>query len=132
MIVGECIDQRLDRYHLIRLLGQSGSSEVYLAEHKELHTPVAIKMLHSRFARNDLEKFLARAYSLTQLEHPHIVRVFDFGIENGTPYLVMSYAPNGTLRRVSDCCNHRTSYQSAAGAYPRWRHYSARRRDRDA
>ena len=108
MIVGECIDQQLDRYHLIRLLGQSGSSEVYLAEHRELHTPVAIKMLHSRFARNDLEKFLARAYSLTQLEHPHIVRVFDFGIENGTPYLVMTYAPNGTLRQ----------------RYPRGRHLS--------
>ena len=108
MIVGKCIDQRLDRYHLIRLLGQSGSSEVYLAEHRELHTPVAIKMLHCRFARNDLEKFLARAYSFTQLEHPHIVRVFDFGIENGTPYLVMSYAPDGTLRQ----------------RYPRGRHLS--------
>src|SRR5260370_26731414 len=100
MIVGKCRDQRLDRYHLIRLLGQSGSSEVYLAEHRELHTPVAIKILHSRFARNDLEKFLARAYSLTQLEHPHIVRVFDFGIEFVTPYLFMTYAPNVTLRQL--------------------------------
>jgi serine/threonine protein kinase len=99
MIVGDCIDQQLDRYRLIRLLGQSGSSEVYLGEHKELHVPVAIKMLHRRFARSDLEKFLAQAHTLTRLEHPHIVRVFDYGIEDDTPYLVMTYAPRGTLRQ---------------------------------
>jgi eukaryotic-like serine/threonine-protein kinase len=99
MIVGEKIDQQLDRYRLIRLLGQSESSEVYLAEHRELHTPVAIKMLYRHFARNDLAQFLAQAHSLAQLEHPHIVRVFGFGIENSTPYLIMTYAPDGTLRQ---------------------------------
>ena len=57
MIVGECIEQQLDRYRLIRLLGQSGSSEVYLGEHKELHVPVAIKMLHRGIAKSDVEKF---------------------------------------------------------------------------
>lgn len=99
MIVGECVDQQLDRYRLIRLLGQSGSSEVYLGEHKELHVPVAIKMLHRRVAKSDLEKFLAQAHSLTHLEHPHIVRIFDFGIEDRRPFLVMTYAPHGTLRQ---------------------------------
>ncbi len=99
MIVGECIEQQLDRYRLIRLLGQSGSSEVYLGEHKELHVPVAIKMLHRGIAKSDVEKFLAQAHSLTHLEHPHIVRVFDFGSEDDRPYLVMTYAPHGTLRQ---------------------------------
>ncbi len=99
MIVGECIEQQLDRYRLIRLLGQSGSSEVYLGEHKELHVPVAIKMLHRGLAKSDVEKFLAQAHSLTHLEHPHIVRVFDFGSEDDRPYLVMTYAPHGTLRQ---------------------------------
>ncbi len=99
MIIGDCVDQQLDRYRLIHLLGQSGSSEVYLGEHRELHVPVAIKMLHRRFARSDLEKFLAQAHTLTRLEHPHIVRVFDFGIEDDRPYLVMTYAPHGTLRQ---------------------------------
>ncbi len=99
MIVGECIDQQLDRYRLIRLLGQSGSSDVYLGEHKELHVPVAIKMLHGRFARSDLETFLAQARTLTRLEHPHVVRVFDYGIEDDTPYLVVAYAPHGNMRQ---------------------------------
>lgn len=99
MIVSECIDQQLDRYRLIRLLGQSGSSEVYLGEHKELHVPVAIKMLHTHFTTSDLEKFLAQARTLTHLQHPHIVRVFDYGIEDNRPFLVMTYAPCGTLRQ---------------------------------
>jgi eukaryotic-like serine/threonine-protein kinase len=99
MIAGDCIDQQLDRYRLIRLLGQNGSSEVYLGEHPQLHMPIAIKVLRRRFARSDLDKFLAQARTLTKLKHPHIVRVFDFGVEDDTPYLVMSYAPHGTLRQ---------------------------------
>jgi serine/threonine protein kinase len=99
MIIGDCVDQQLDRYRLIRLLGQSESSEVYLGEHMELHVPVAIKMLHRRIARSDLEKFLAQAYTLTQLEHPHIMQVFDFGIEDDRPFFVMTYASHGTLRQ---------------------------------
>ncbi|HEX9133748.1 MAG TPA: serine/threonine-protein kinase [Ktedonobacteraceae bacterium] len=99
MIVGECIDQQLDRYRLIRLLGQSGSSEVYLGENRELRTPVAIKMLYRHFARSDREIFLAQASTLSRLEHPHIVQVRDFGMEKGTPYLVMTYAPHGNMRQ---------------------------------
>src|SRR5207253_11229950 len=39
------------------------------------------------------------ARTIAHLEHPHIVRILDFGIEGKTPFLVMSYAPNGTLRQ---------------------------------
>jgi serine/threonine protein kinase len=99
MIIGEGIDQQLGRYRLTRLLGQSGSSEVYLGELNDLNVPVAVKMLHRRFTRSDLEKFQEQAYTLTHLEHPHIVRVVDFGIEDDRPYLVMTYAPRGSLRQ---------------------------------
>ncbi|SRR6266487_3234352 len=99
MIVGDRINQQLDKYRLIRLLGQSGSSEVYLGEHKELRVPIAIKMLPGRFTKSHLEKFLAQAHTLTRLEHPHIVRVLDFGIVDDRPYLIMAYMPHGTLRQ---------------------------------
>ncbi len=89
----------LGKYRLIRLLGESGSSEVYLGEHLDLHMPVAIKVLRRHFTRNELQKFLEHAYTLTQLVHPHIVRVFDFGVEHSRPLLVMNYAPRGTLRQ---------------------------------
>lgn len=99
MIVSKGTELQIYGYRLICLLGQSGLSKVYLAEHRELLTPVAIKILHGHFTRNDQEIFLSRANALTRLEHPHIVRVFDFGIEDGTPYLVMAYASCGTLRQ---------------------------------
>ncbi len=99
MIASDCIDQQLDKYRLIRPLGQSGSSIVYLGEHLQLHIPVAIKVLCRRFTSGELEGFLAQAYTFTQLEHPHIVRAFDFGVKDNTPYLVMTYAPHGTLRQ---------------------------------
>lgn len=99
MITGAYIEQQLDTYRLVRLLGKNASSEIYLGEHVGLHAPVAVKVLPGNLARNDLEKFQDQAHILSQLRHPHIVRVYDFGIQEGTPYLIMNYAPNGNLRQ---------------------------------
>ncbi len=99
MLTSDRTNQQLDMYRLTRLLGESGSSAVYLGEHLGLQIPVAIKVLNRHFTRSEQEKFLAQAHILSQLEHPHIVHIFDFGIENGTPFLVMSYAPHGNLRQ---------------------------------
>jgi len=99
MLTSDRANQQLEMYRLTRLLGESGSSAVYLGEHLGLHIPVAIKVLSGRFTRSDQEKFLAQAHILSQLEHPHIVHIYDFGIEKGTPFLVMSYAPHGNLRQ---------------------------------
>ncbi len=59
----------------------------------------AIKILHTQISNNELEQFRIEARTIAHLEHPHIVRVLDFDIEGRTPYLVLSYAPNGTLRQ---------------------------------
>ena len=48
----------------------------------------------------DVEKFRSEARLLVRLEHPHIVHVLDFGVEENIPFLVMTYAPNGTLRTL--------------------------------
>ena len=91
--------QQLGNYRLLRLLGQGGFADVYLAEHLYLGTQAAIKVLQTRLLSDDVEYFRIEARTIANLEHPHIVRILDFGVESNIPYLVMSYAPNGTLRQ---------------------------------
>src|SRR5438270_4538726 len=91
--------QKLGNYRLIRLLGKGGFADVYLGEHIYLKTAAAIKVLHTQLTSEDMDGFLQEARTIAHLIHPHIVRVMDFGIEGETPFLVMDFAPNGTLRQ---------------------------------
>jgi eukaryotic-like serine/threonine-protein kinase len=91
--------QRLDHYYLRRLLGKGAFGEVYLAEHVHRHTWVALKVLTFDLDQDMLKTFLREARTLFLLKHPSIVPLLDFGLENETPFLVMEYAPNGTLRQ---------------------------------
>jgi eukaryotic-like serine/threonine-protein kinase len=96
---GEREGQRLGNYHLVRLLGRGGFAEVYLGEHIHLNTLAAVKMLHTNLVNDELVKFRNEARTIARLEHPSIVRVLDFGVEDDVPFLIMNYAPNGTLRQ---------------------------------
>jgi Tol biopolymer transport system component len=91
--------ERLGNYRLVRLLGQGGFAEIYLGEHLRLHTPAAIKVLSSRLVGDERAQLLAEARVIARLEHPHIVRLLDFDVEDDQPFLVMQFAPHGTLRR---------------------------------
>lgn len=93
------VGTKLGNYHLERLLGAGGFAEVYFGEHVYLKTPAAIKVLHTRLSDDVLEQFLTEARTIAHFEHSHIVRVLEFGIEHETPYLVMNYAPYGTMRQ---------------------------------
>src|SRR5438874_4063972 len=93
------VGQQLGNYRLIRLLGEGGFAEVYLGEHLYLSTQAAIKVLQAQLTSDDTEQFRTEARTIASLEHPHIVRILDFGVEGKTPFLVMSYAPNSTLRQ---------------------------------
>src|SRR5215831_4331115 len=95
--------QRLDAYHLLSLLGQGTFGDVYLAEHLHQGTKVAIKVLKAQFDQEMLKSFLNEARTLFLLRHPSIVPLLDFGIHKDVPFLVIEYAPNGTLRQ-----RHRT------------------------
>src|SRR6202165_2165657 len=92
------VGQHLGNYRLTGLLGKGGFAEVYLGEHVYLETQAAIKVLLTQLASEDREPFRLEAKRVAHLEHPHIVRVLEFGVDGTTPYLAMSYAPNGTLR----------------------------------
>jgi Protein kinase domain len=104
--------QRLGSYRLISLLGHGGFADVYLGEHVFLHTQAAIKVLQIRLTSRVIKDFLEEARTIAGLTHPHIVRILDFGMEgkeldldqsmldvaDSTPFLIMDYAPRGTLR----------------------------------
>jgi serine/threonine protein kinase len=94
--------QQLGNYRLIRQLGKGGFAKVYLGEHVHLKTLAAIKVLHQvQLSNEEEEKFLIEARTIANLKHPNIIRVLDYGIQESTstPFLVMDYAPKGTLRR---------------------------------
>jgi serine/threonine protein kinase len=94
------IGQTLGNYRLTHLLGQGGFAEVYLGVHMHLGTQAAIKLLHTLLATpGEMEQFRQEARIVAALVHPHIVRVLDFDVSQGTPYLVLDYAPNGSLRQ---------------------------------
>src|ERR1700751_1206495 len=97
-IMADRVGQQLGNYRLIRLLGRGGFAEVYLGEHIHLRTRAAIKILHAYLSQDDQENFLAEARIIARLKHPHIVPSLDFGVQEGLPFLVMEYIPNGTLR----------------------------------
>ncbi len=93
------IGQQLGNYRLTTLLGEGGFAEVYLGEHIRLRTQAAIKVLHTHISPEEIEKFQKEAQTIANLVHPHIVRVFDFDVSGGFPFLVMEYCPDGTLRK---------------------------------
>ena len=91
--------QQLGNYRLLHLIGRGSFAEVYLGEHLHLGTQAAIKVLHTQFTREEKEQFYTEARTLARLIHPHIIRIHDFDVEDGLPFLVMDYAPGGSLRQ---------------------------------
>ncbi len=96
--MAERVGQQLGNYRLVRLLGRGGFAEVYLGAHVDLGTQAAIKVLNAQLTNTDIERFNAEASTIARLSHPHIVRLLEFATDEGTPFLVLDYAPGGTLR----------------------------------
>jgi serine/threonine protein kinase len=88
------------RYVFERHLGSGGMASVWLARDEALERAVAIKLMADTLADDErwLERFKREARAAAALSHPHIVKVFDFGLEDHRPYLVMAYVPGGSLR----------------------------------
>ena len=86
-------------YRLTGVLGKGGFAKTFLGEHEYLGTEAAIKILNADLTQSDIERFYQEARVAAHLRHPHIVRVLEFGVEHGMPFLVMDYAPHGTLRQ---------------------------------
>jgi serine/threonine protein kinase len=91
--------RQFGNYRLLSLIGEGGFSEVYLGEHVLLGTEAAIKVMNTRLTDDEFERFRQEALTIIDMAHPNMVRVLDFGLQDRVPYLVMNYAPYGSLRQ---------------------------------
>ena len=91
------------RYHLQRELGQGGMATVYLAEDIKHERKVALKVLKPELAAVvGAERFVAEIKTTANLQHPHILPLFDSGEADGFLYYVMPYVDGESLRQKLD------------------------------
>lgn len=90
----------LGAYQLLERIGKGGMGEVYRARHSKLGREAAIKLLPPALAAEPdfFKRFERETASAAALNHPNILPVYDYGDENGVPYLVMPYIGGGTLK----------------------------------
>ena len=98
-LIGKVID---GKYKILEKVGAGGMAVVYKGEHIYLKRPVAIKVLSPELASNKVfvERFFKEAETASRLDHPNIVKILDFGDEDGLLYLVMQYVEGETLERI--------------------------------
>jgi serine/threonine-protein kinase len=90
-------------FRIERLLAAGGMGEVYLGRHRELGTPVAIKLLPpptDSDAQSVRARFAREARLTAAVEHPGVVRVYDCDVAGDRPYLVLEYVAGQTCRRL--------------------------------
>ena len=75
---------------------------VYLAQHHHLQYYAVVKSLHLAYAQNEAlrQRFFTEAQVMAQVSHPAIVRLYDFVIQDGVPYLIMEYVQGTPLDKV--------------------------------
>jgi len=90
---------RLDRFEILRLLGEGGMGQVYLAREPLTDTQVAIKIMKPHLAVDpqSVHRFLTEARHMYRLSHPWILRVLEVSNRKEGPYYVMSYIAGGSL-----------------------------------
>lgn len=95
------IGQTFAGYHVLGLVGRGAMGAVYLAEDVQLKRRVALKVLLGTLARNPamVKNFQMEARAAAPLRHNNIVRVYNAGLEAGTPFMAMEYVEGEPLDR---------------------------------
>lgn len=108
------IGRALGKYQIVEQLGEGGMATVFKAYDPSLERYVAIKIIRSGNQLDPLflQRFQREARALAKLDHPYILKVLDYGEEDGVPYLVMPYVAHGTLKQYT---SSRLSYDRAIG-----------------
>ncbi len=87
------------KYRLLQKLGEGGMGSVWRAEHIQLQSQIAIKLIDPSLANTTdaLSRFLREARSAASLRSPHVVQILDHGVDDGTPYIAMELLDGETL-----------------------------------
>jgi serine/threonine-protein kinase len=90
---------KIGHFEIIKILGKGGMGEVLLAKDQNLKRPVAIKLLKSRYASDEIirKRFLREAQTASMLNHPNIATIYEIGEIDSIPYIVMEYVHGKTL-----------------------------------
>lgn len=95
--------RQMGSYRLKQRIGSGGMGEVYLAEHKLLKQPCAVKLIRSDRIRDPLaiRRFEREVQTTASLRHPNTIEIFDYGVaEDGTFYYAMEYLDGKTVERT--------------------------------
>ncbi len=98
MKIGQIVKER---YEILEILGEGGMAFVYKARDMQLERFVAIKTLKPNYVNQEtfVDRFKREAKTAANLNHPNIVQIFDWGIEE-EPYFVMEYIEGNTLTTI--------------------------------
>jgi serine/threonine protein kinase len=90
---------KFGRYQIIKQIGQGGMGDVYRAHDSQIEREVALKVLLAGAIENATirERFEREARLIARLEHKAIVPIYDYGVDNGRPYIVMKLMQGGSL-----------------------------------
>ena len=90
-------------YRIIRRLGSTGQSGVYLAERESTHLQVVLKVMRQMPGNDDsigaFDRFLQEYQTIADMDHPNIVRIYDLGVADHHAHIAMEYLGGGDLRR---------------------------------
>jgi serine/threonine-protein kinase len=93
------IGETIGNFQLVQRLGRGGMGEVYRAEHKDLQTPVAVKLLNDDISENTehVQRFFNEARIVSKIKHAGTVKIFDSGFHKGQAYLIMELLDGESL-----------------------------------
>lgn len=92
----------IGKFEVVDLLGRGGMGTVYRAHDPDIDRDVAIKLMSAAFAANEpaRKRFQAEGRAAGQLAHPNVVAIYDVGVFNNLPYLVMEYVTGGSVEEL--------------------------------
>ncbi len=98
-MIGQVI---MGRFRIYDEVGAGGFATVYLGRNLDTNEIVAVKVLSQQLTRDGryVERFRREAMLAQHLQHPNIVRVLDYGMEEGNHFLVMEFVEGVTLDKV--------------------------------